>query len=64
MVRWGAVGADVGQSSPCAQVRKDPNLAALREDERFKRIIDAYDEPIINEGAIKALKSIFSFGKE
>ena len=24
----------------------------------------SYDEPIINEGAIKALKSLFSFGKK
>lgn len=24
----------------------------------------SYDEPILNEGAIKALKSIFSFGKK
>jgi hypothetical protein len=27
-------------------------------------VIDRYDEPIINEGAIKALKSLFSFGKK
>ena len=47
-----------------AKVRRDPNLAKLRESPKFKSIIDKYDEPIINEGAINALKSIFSFGKK
>ena len=46
------------------KVRKDPNLATLRKSPKFKRVIDRYDEPIINEGAIKALKSLFSFGKK
>eukprot|EP00887_Chlorella_sp_A99_P002542 scaffold6.g2542.t1 len=46
------------------KVRKDPNLAKLRADERFTAIINAYDEPIFNEGALDAIKSIFSFGKK
>ena len=46
------------------KVRKDANLAKLRENPKFKTLIDRYDEPFINEGAINALKSIFSFGKK
>ncbi|KAL4426075.1 hypothetical protein ABPG77_007871 [Micractinium sp. CCAP 211/92] len=47
-----------------AKVRSDPNLANLRKSPKFKPLLDRYDEPIINEGAIKALKSLFSFGKK
>ena len=46
------------------KIRSDPNLAALRKTKKFTRIINKYDEPLINEGAIKALKSIFSFGRK
>lgn len=46
------------------KIRRDPNLAALRQSEKFTPLLNKYDEPIINEGAIKALKSIFSFGKK
>jgi len=46
------------------KVRRDPNLENLRKSEKFSSVINKYDEPIINEGAIKALKSIFSFGKK
>ena len=46
------------------KVRSDPNLAKLRESPRFATLINKYDEPIINEGAVKALKSLFSFGKK
>jgi hypothetical protein len=46
------------------KVRKDANLAKLRENPKFTSLINKYDEPFINEGAIKALKSIFSFGKK
>lgn len=39
---------------PLPQVRKDPNLATLRASkEAFKAVIDKYDEPIINEAALK-----------
>jgi len=47
-----------------AKVRKDPNLANLRKSPRFTTLINRYDEPLINEGAIKALKGLFSFGKK
>ncbi|BDA41945.1 Protein MET1, chloroplastic [Coccomyxa sp. Obi] len=46
------------------KVRTDPNLETLRKSPKFKKLIDQYDEPIINEGALKALKNIFSFGKK
>lgn len=46
------------------KVRSDPNLENLRKSEKFSSVINKYDEPIINEGAIKAIKSIFSFGKK
>mmetsp|Transcript_33746 Transcript_33746/g.80094 ORF Transcript_33746/g.80094 Transcript_33746/m.80094 type:complete len:339 (-) Transcript_33746:164-1180(-) len=46
------------------KVRNDPNLAKLRESPEFKPLIDKFDEPIINEAAIKAVKNFFSFGKK
>lgn len=45
------------------QIRKDPNLANLREDERFTPMMNKFDEPILNENAVKAIKSLFSFGR-
>lgn len=36
-----------------AKVRSDPNLANLRKSPKFKAIIDKYDEPVINEEALK-----------
>lgn len=47
-----------------AKVRADPNLANLRKSPKFKSLIDKYDEPVINEEAINAIKSFFSFGKK
>lgn len=47
-----------------AKIRSDPNLSYLRKSPKFKALINRYDEPLINEGAIKALKSLFSFGKK
>ena len=47
-----------------AKVRSDPNLANLRRSPKFKPLLDRYDEPIINEAAIKAFKNLFSFGKK
>ncbi len=49
---------------PFLQVRKDANLANVRKSPRFKPLMDKYDEPIINEAAIKAFTSLFSFGKK
>jgi hypothetical protein len=46
------------------KIRSDKNLAYLREDERFKPLMDKFDEPILNENAIRAIKSLFSFGKK
>lgn len=35
------------------KVRTDPNLEVLRKSPKFKKLIDQYDEPIINDSAIK-----------
>jgi len=44
------------------KIRKDKNLENLRKSDGFGKVLGKYDEPILNEGAIKAIKSIFSFG--
>ena len=31
----------------------DPNLDSLRTSPKFKTLIDSYDEPVINDNAIK-----------
>ena len=41
------------------KIRKDNDLAPLRESPKFKALIDKYDEPILNENAIKLIKSFF-----
>jgi len=43
--------------------RADPNLAKVRDDPRFKPMMDKYDEPIINMDAINAVGKLFGFGK-
>lgn len=48
----------------CVQIRSDKNLAYLREDERFTPMMNKFDEPILNENAVKAIKNLFSFGKK
>ena len=45
------------------KVRSDPSIKELREDPRFKALINKYDEPLINEGAIKVLKGLFGGNK-
>ena len=35
------------------KVRSDPNLDSLRTSPKFKTLIDSYDEPVINDNAIK-----------
>ena len=37
-------------------VRTDSSLDALRKSKKFKTLIDRYDEPLINEGAIKCVR--------
>jgi hypothetical protein len=34
-------------------VREDKNLDQLRSDPRFTKLIDEYDEPVFNSGALK-----------
>jgi hypothetical protein len=42
------------QPTRCAQVvREDKNLDKLRSDPRFTKLIDEYDEPVFNSGALK-----------
>lgn len=46
-------------------IREDPDLANLRAAPGFTSLINKYDEPFINENAMKALKSMFGlFGKK
>lgn len=35
------------------KIRTDPNLDNLRKDERFKKMVDNYDEPVFDTGAFK-----------
>ena len=44
--------------------RQDKNLAALRQSEAFKPLMDKFDEPIINMDAINAVCRLFGFGKK
>ena len=43
-----------------SKVRNDPNLEALRKSPKFKGIIDKYDEPLINDNAIKCACSPYA----
>jgi len=45
------------------KVRTDPNLDNLRSSESFTKLINQFDEPILNENAMKVIRGIFSFGK-
>lgn len=45
-------------------IRTDPDIANLRSSEKFKPLLDKYDEPFINENAINAIKSLFGFNKK
>ncbi|KAL6880156.1 hypothetical protein ACP4OV_011721 [Aristida adscensionis] len=46
------------------RIRTDPDLANLRKQEEFERLLKNYDESFINENAINALKSLFKFGEK
>lgn len=41
------------------QVRTDPSLKALQNSDGFSALINKFDEPFINESAIKAFKNLF-----
>ncbi|XRB06776.1 protein MET1 [Pycnococcus provasolii] len=43
-------------------VRSDPALENLRIDDRFKPLIDKYDEPLFNENVLKGFKNLFGGG--
>eukprot|EP00271_Cylindrocystis_brebissonii_P012982 TRINITY_DN32515_c0_g1_i1.p1 TRINITY_DN32515_c0_g1~~TRINITY_DN32515_c0_g1_i1.p1 ORF type:complete len:376 (+),score=55.06 TRINITY_DN32515_c0_g1_i1:132-1130(+) len=40
-------------------IRSDADLADLRASPAFKPLMDKYDEPLINENALKAITSVF-----
>eukprot|EP00270_Netrium_digitus_P015508 TRINITY_DN543_c0_g1_i1.p1 TRINITY_DN543_c0_g1~~TRINITY_DN543_c0_g1_i1.p1 ORF type:complete len:340 (-),score=89.62 TRINITY_DN543_c0_g1_i1:213-1232(-) len=40
-------------------IRMDPDLVAVRGAESFQEVLERYDEPFINENAIKAITSLF-----
>ncbi|KAL6647899.1 hypothetical protein ACP70R_015336 [Stipagrostis hirtigluma subsp. patula] len=46
------------------RIRTDPDLANLRKEEEFDRLLKNYDESFINESAINAIKSLFGLGKK
>ena len=41
------------------KIRKDPSLRALQASERFKPLLEKYDESFINDAAFKAFASLF-----
>ncbi|KAJ9520572.1 hypothetical protein QJQ45_007425 [Haematococcus lacustris] len=41
------------------QIRRDKNLEALRKSPKFQVLMDKYDEPVVNWGAIKATFNFF-----
>lgn len=45
----------------CSQVRSDKNLAELRTSPKFEKLINSYDEPVINWEAIN--NTFGAFGK-
>mmetsp|Transcript_7076 Transcript_7076/g.23451 ORF Transcript_7076/g.23451 Transcript_7076/m.23451 type:complete len:301 (+) Transcript_7076:25-927(+) len=45
------------------KIRNDKSLAFLQQLEGFKPIMNKYDEPLINENAMKMFKGIFGGGK-
>ena len=46
----------------CKKVRSDPQLASLRDTDKFDEMMDKFDEPWINMNAINAIKNIFTGG--
>ena len=44
------------------KVRSDPQLALLRDDDKFDVMMDKFDEPWINMNAINAIKGLFTGG--
>lgn len=47
------------------KIREDPDLSALRDTDEFDELIAQFDEPFINENALKALGSVFGiFGRK
>jgi tetratricopeptide (TPR) repeat protein len=45
------------------KIRTDPSLAEVRQAPGFKPMINKFDEPLINENAVKFMKGIFGGNK-
>jgi hypothetical protein len=45
------------------KIRTDPSLANVQKAEGFKEMMDKFDEPLINDNAVKFLKGIFGGNK-
>lgn len=43
------------------KIRTDPSLGNLRNDSRFEQIISQYDEPVLNENAMRILRMLNPF---
>merc|ERR1711871_1386174 len=41
------------------KIRSDPSLSFIQSSDKFKALLDRYDEPIFNENAIKMFKGLF-----
>lgn len=42
-----------------AKIRSDPSLKALQSSDKFKKLLDKYDEPFFDAGAFKAFTGLF-----
>ena len=43
------------------KIRNDPSLSTLRNDDRFDHLIAQYDEPVLNENAMRVLRALNPF---
>jgi len=41
------------------KIRQDPSLRALQASDKFAKLLDKYDEPLINESALKFFSGLF-----
>jgi len=46
------------------KIRKDPSLKALQSSDKFKKLMDKYDEPVFDMSSLKAFTNLFGGGKK